>query len=69
MAKNKDIFVTSDLWFNRPIGDFSHITNEEYNNMIIDNWNSKVNKGDVVYVLGGVGIGDCYDIVLKLKGD
>jgi calcineurin-like phosphoesterase family protein len=69
MSKNKNIFIISDVWFNRPIGEFSSMTNEEYNNMIIDNWNSKVNKGDVVYVLGGFGIGDCYNIVLKLNGE
>jgi calcineurin-like phosphoesterase family protein len=69
MYKNNDIFVTSDLWFNRPMGKFSHMTNEEYNNMIIDNWNSVVEKNDIVYVLGGFGIGDCYDIVLKLNGE
>ena len=68
MIKN-NIFVTSDLWFNRPIGEFSSMTNEEYNNMVIDNWNSIVGNKDVVYVLGGFGIGDCYDIVLKLNGE
>ena len=69
MSKNKNIFLTSDVWFNRPIGDFSSMLNEEYNNMVIDNWNNTVNKNDVVYVLGGFGIGDCYDIVLKLNGE
>ena len=69
MAKFKDVFVTSDLWFNRPMGEFSYMTNEEYNNMIINNWNSIVNKNDIVYVLGGFGIGDCYDIVLRLNGE
>jgi calcineurin-like phosphoesterase family protein len=44
MAKNKDIFVTSDLWFNRPIGEFSFMSNYEYNNMVIDNWNRVVGK-------------------------
>lgn len=69
MSKNRNIFVTSDVWFNRPMGEFSSMTNEEYNNMIIENWNDMVNDGDIVYVLGGFGIGDCYDIVLKLKGE
>ena len=69
MGKNRNIFVTSDVWFNRPIGNFSFMTNEEYNNMLIDNWNDAVSKGDIVYVLGGFGIGDCYDIVLRLKGE
>lgn len=65
----KNIFVTSDIWFNRPIGEFSSMTNEEYNNMVIDNWNSTVCNNDIVYVLGGFGIGDCYSIVLKLNGE
>lgn len=69
MGKNKNVFVTSDVWFNRPVCEFSYMTNEEYNNMIIDNWNNTVSKGDIVYVLGGFGIGDCYDIVLKLNGE
>lgn len=69
MRKNKNIFVTSDVWFNRPMGEFSFMTNSEYNNMVIDNWNSVVDVDDIVYVLGGFGIGDCYDIVLKLKGE
>lgn len=69
MSKNKNIFVTSDLWFNRPMGDFSYMTNEEYNNMVIDNWNDVVGKNDIVYVLGGFGVGDYYDIVVKLNGE
>ena len=66
---NNNIFIVSDIWFNRPIGEFSSMTNNEYNNMIIDNWNNIVNKKDIVYVLGGFGIGDCYDIVIKLNGE
>ena len=69
MSKNRNIFVTSDIWFNRPMGEFSSMRNAEYNDMIIENWNEKVKDGDIVYVLGGFGIGDCYDIVLKLKGE
>ena len=69
MGKKRNIFVTSDVWFNRPMGDSSSMTNEEYNNMIIDNWNNTVGEGDVVYVLGGFGIGNCYDIILKLNGE
>ena len=69
MGKSKNIFVVSDVWFNRPMGEFSCMTNEEYNNMIIDNWNDSVSKSDIVYVLGGFGIGNCYDIVLKLNGE
>ena len=66
---NNNIFIVSDIWFNRPMGEFSSMTNNEYNNMIIDNWNNAVNKKDIVYVLGGFGIGDCYDIVIKLNGE
>ena len=69
MDKNKNIFITSDLWFNRPMGEFSHMTNEEYNNMVIHNWNKVVGKDDIVYILGGFGIGDCYDIVIRLNGE
>jgi calcineurin-like phosphoesterase family protein len=69
MSKNRNIFVVSDIWFNRPMGEYSHMTNEEYNNMIISNWNNVVKDKDIVYVLGGFGIGYCYDIVLKLKGE
>ena len=69
MGKNRNIFVTSDIWFNRPMGEFSSMTNEEYNNMVIDNWNETISNSDIVYVLGGFGIGDCYDIVLKLNGN
>ena len=67
MRKNKNIFITSDIWFNRPIGEFSSMTNEEYNSMIIDNWNNDVNEDDIVYILGGFGIGDCYDIILAIE--
>lgn len=69
MSADKCVFVTSDLWFNRPNGFFSSMTNDEYNNMIIDNWNNVVCNSDVVYVLGGFGIGYCYDIILKLNGE
>jgi calcineurin-like phosphoesterase family protein len=45
------------------------MTNDEYNNMIINNWNNTVNKNDIIYVLGGFGIGDCYDNILMLNGE
>ena len=51
------------------MGEFSYMTNEEYNNMVIDNWNKVVGKNDIVYILGGFGIGNCYDIVIKLNGE
>lgn len=65
----RNIFITSDVWFNRPIGESSSMINDEYNNMIIDNWNDVVGKNDVVYVLGGFGIGECYNIILRLNGE
>ena len=49
------------------MGEFFFMTNEEYNNMIIDNWNMLLEM--ILYVLGGFGIGDCYDIVLNWNGD
>lgn len=69
MCKNRNVFIASDIWFNRPIGDFSFMSNDEYNNMIIEKWNEVVKINDIVYILGGFGIGDCYDIVLKLHGE
>lgn len=69
MDKNRNIFVISDVWFNRPMGEFSSMTNDEYNNMVIEYWNNSVSNNDIIYVLGGFGIGDCYDIVLKLNGE
>ena len=69
MSKNKNIFVTSDVWFNRPMGVFSDMTNKEYNSIIVENWNNSVSKNDIVYILGGFGIGNCYDSLLKLNGE
>lgn len=61
------IFVTSDIWFNRPNENFS--TTNEYNNLIIENWNKTVSKKDVVYILGGLGISDMFSLVVKLNGE
>ena len=63
------IFVTSDMWFNRPNGKMSEYNTHEYNDIIISNWNKTVNKKDIVYILGGVGISDMYHILLKLNGE
>lgn len=65
---NNNIFVVSDTWFNRPIGDKSDMDVVDYNNEIIENWNKTVNKTDDVYVLGGFGISDLYAIAIKLNG-
>lgn len=63
------IFVTSDIWFNRPNGKMSEYNTHEYNDIIINNWNKTVNKKDIVYILGGIGISDMYHILLKLNGE
>ena len=62
------IFVTSDLWFNRPTGNLSGYTATEYNDIIINNWNEVVGKRDDVYILGGLGIGDMYHLIVRLNG-
>lgn len=66
MAKN--IFVVSDTWFNRPVGDKSTMTAFDYNNELVGLWNKIVKKNDIVYVLGGFGIAELYPIVAELNG-
>lgn len=61
-------FVTSDIWFNRPMGDKSDLNSHDYNDIIIKNWNETVGMRDDVYVLGGLGISDMYQIIVKLNG-
>lgn len=63
------IFVTSDIWFNRPLGKMSETTTNEYNDLIISNWNKTVGKKDTVFILGGLGIGDIYHLMVKLNGE
>lgn len=63
------IFITSDIWFNRPTDDMSDMSTSEYNDMIISNWNRTVSKKDKVYILGGLGISDLYHIMIKLNGE
>lgn len=63
------IFVTSDIWFNRPTGKKSECNTNEYNDMIINNWNKTVGKRDIVYILGGLGVGDLYHLLVKLNGE
>ena len=70
-----NIFFTSDLHFghqnvirfeNRPLSSV-----EEMNNTLIENWNAKVNKKDLVYVLGDVSWykdQETSDILQNLKG-
>lgn len=62
------IFVTSDIWFNRPGGKMTETYTWEYNDNIIANWNKTVGKNDDVYILGGIGISDMYQLLIKLNG-
>lgn len=66
---NKNIFVISDTWFNRPFGEKASMRVNDYNNEIITKWNKTVGKTDDVYVLGGFGISDLYSIAVKLNGN
>ena len=67
MAKN--IFVVSDTWFNRPVGDKSNMDVFEFNNELIQIWNKTIRKSDTVYVLGGFGISELFHIVAQLNGN
>ena len=62
-------FVISDTWFNRPCEGNYGENHLEYNRNIIYQWNSVVGEDDTVYVLGGFGICDLYDIVFELNGE
>lgn len=63
---DKNIFVISDIWFNRPIQqDVDVLT---HNENIIKTWNKYVKNEDDVYILGGLGISDLYSNVIKLNG-
>lgn len=61
------VFVVSDIWFNRPFKDERSIL--EYNSELISIWNNTVSPDDIVYVLGGFGIGELYHIVRQLNGE
>lgn len=69
MKKNKNTFVISDTWFNRPIGDKASMRVDDYNDEIITKWNKTVGGDDDVYVLGGFGVSDLYSIAVKLNGN
>lgn len=60
-------FVISDTWFNRNLID-TDVSVSDINNAIISAWNCVVDDSDDVYVLGGFGISDLYNIVVRLKG-
>lgn len=61
-------FVTSDTWFNRLLEDDPNVNIVDNNERIIENWNSIVKRDDIVYVLGGFGIGDLYQVLVRLNG-
>ena len=63
-----NIFVISDTWFNRLIKDDPNENVVDRNEQIIQAWNSTIKKTDIVYVLGGFGIGDLYHIIIRLNG-
>ncbi len=63
------IFAISDTWFNRPLEDDPNVNVVDNNEHIIQNWNETVGKDDVVYVLGGFGIGDLYNVLVRLNGE
>lgn len=61
-------FVISDTWFNRLLEDDPNVNVVDNNEHIIENWNNTVNRDDIVYVLGGFGVGDLYQILVRLNG-
>lgn len=74
------IFAISDIWFNRllmdtpnktVVGEEEHIIDNvvDNNEYIIMKWNETVSPEDKVYVLGGFGISDLYQIAIRLNGE
>jgi len=65
-------YFTSDTHFNHEnciiYCDRPFENSNEMNEVIIDNWNSRVNKKDTVYHLGDFGFGDVSKIVKRLNG-
>lgn len=64
----KKVYAISDTWFNRLLDDDPNANVVDNNDHIIQCWNDVVNKQDIVYVLGGFGIGDLYHILVRLNG-
>lgn len=80
MVKDKgyfgEIYFTSDTHFGHEFvvrNEFPHLTIKEYNDMLVENWNSKVTKKDIVFILGDMFYKcpeeDIGDILGRLKGD
>lgn len=67
------VFFTSDLHFGHKglIECLRHMSPEESDELIIDNWNSIVSKHDKVYVLGDITMEKPanLDVLNRLKGD
>ena len=63
------IFAISDTWFNRLLVDDPNENVVNNNEHIIQAWNEAVKKDDIVYILGGFGIGDLYHILVRLNGE
>lgn len=65
----QNIFIISDVWFNRILESEKNMDITTKNDTIIQKWNSVVSVDDKVYVLGGFGITDTYPILIKLNGE
>jgi len=54
------VFFISDLHFGHKslCNGLRHMTSEESDELIINNWNKTVSKRDVVYILGDIGMED-----------
>jgi len=63
------IYAISDTWFNRLLVDDPNENVVDNNDHIIQVWNETIAPGDKVYVLGGFGIGDLYQILARLSGE
>ena len=63
------IFAISDTWFNRLMVDDPNENVVDNNEHMIQVWNETVSPEDKVYVLGGFGICDLYNIIVRLNGE
>ena len=74
----RDIFIISDTHFGHDNilkflkEDKSHVrefaSTEEMNERMVENWNSVVKDGDIVYHLGDVYFGQGHSVLPRLKG-
>jgi calcineurin-like phosphoesterase family protein len=68
----RNVWVTADQHFDHynilELAKRPFDTVEEMNQTIIDNFNSLVKKGDLVYHLGDLGFGDITKYIKQLKG-